>query len=843
MNSPNSSRNVQLHIDGDVSGQIAIGESILQIGEIHGGIVNIVAPQKKPNFSPQARPVYLRPLAFHGLLDRAKELGSTVGALEVPESISIHGQSGLGKTALLRYLAYNSPEDRFPDGIVYLSARDTNVDDLLQEIFECFYQSDIPAKPTHVRLCQLLQSVRALILLDDLTLAYDEVSELINSAPQCAFIFASMERCLWGEGRCIELEGLPVQEALLLIERGLGRPLDAQERPIAEAFCQKAKGHPLSVIQGAALVRQGKAFTDLESRFVESEKAATGAVLDQLTDAQRRVLSLLAALGNIPVSREHLKALSQLKDFDVQFKALLDLHLVQANSPAYNMTGSLALFLGRITNLAESENLVLDYFVQWIRQNPPLPDITDALNLILSLMEKANRDGRWDEVITLGRGIEKALILGKRWQSWLQVLEWILKAAHALGDRATQGWALHQLGTRSLCLGNLDPARQLLTQALNVREALGDQAGAAVTRHNLNLILAPPAPPRDTPHSPPRPGPRGGGSLLLKLFFGLLVVAALGVGGVLAWPLINPPPAPPTKRPANTARVVPPPTPPTRPPTEKPPPTEPPPPHVCARGVWYCEDFDDGEAQDFVLDPGWFIRSNALEGTRHSWATLMNDGWDDYRLTFRLNLSEGTIHLIYRYIPENGPVRYFVGFNEKFLYLTKQVRDEFTELKIVETSHSLGKWYTVEIAGWGGHLAVFVNDELKLQYEDEKFIRGGTFAFETLDDSRALIDEVEVMESGKEPPIISIVKPNPVEICEYIEVTREEDTDRMGMDYSNFSAPDSGNTGDLCRSICEDDPNCQAYTFDQFSSDCWLKEGIPDPTPKEGFVSGIKVCR
>jgi len=284
------------------------------------------------------------------------------------------------------------------------------------------------------------------------------------------------------------------------------------------------------VIQAAALVRQGRTFAEIGDKFCESEDAAIKATLPQLNDPQKRVLSLLAALGNSSISPEHLAALSQLKNVDVQLKSLLDLHLIQTNSPSYNLTGSLALSLGRITDLTESENLILEYFVQWIKQNPPLPDITDALNLLLSLLEKANRNGRWDDVISLGRGMEKALILAKRWQSWLKVLEWILKAAQALGDRATQGWALHQLGTRNLCLGNLEPARQSLTQALSIREALGDKAGAAVTRHNLDLILAPPAPPRETPRPKPRPGPKAGGSPVLKI-----VVGFLGITFAVSW--------------------------------------------------------------------------------------------------------------------------------------------------------------------------------------------------------------------------------------------------------------------------------------------------------------------
>jgi hypothetical protein len=544
MSERSSSRQVELHIEGGVSGQIAIGDNILQIGDIHGGIVNILAPDKKPNFLRQPSPVYLRPHVFRGLLNRTVELGTVAGALEISDSVSIHGENGVGKTSLLRYLAYNSPGDHFPDGVVYFSARDGKAEDLLQEIFESFYDSDRPAKPTHVRLCQLLQSVRALIFLDDLDLTYDQVLELINSAPQCAFIFASQERCLWGEGRSIPLNGLPDEEALGLIERELGRPLQAEERAIAGAFCHKIKGYPLYVIQAAALVRQGKTFAELEGGASESEDEFAKVILTQLDSSQRQVLSLLAASGNVPTSLAHLQALTRSSDLSAQLKPLLDLHLIQSSSPSYHLTGSLALTLERVTNLGESQDRVLDYFVAWIQQTPPLPDVTDALNLLLSLIEKANDSGRWTDVIALGRGVEKALIVKKRWQAWLDVLKWILQAAQALGEHGTQGWALHQLGTRDLCLGNLESARQSLTQALKIRETLGDKAGAEVTRHNLSLILAPPAPPHEQPRPEPKSTPRPGGSSVLKtvlVFSGITIVAIVAV---LIWFLMQPRPTP-----------------------------------------------------------------------------------------------------------------------------------------------------------------------------------------------------------------------------------------------------------------------------------------------------------
>jgi len=207
-----------VHIEGDVSGQIAIGENILQIGDVHGGVVNVIQPGKKPTFKSRQRPVMVRPRRFSGFLDRVTEMDAMVGALNGGEPVAMYAADGMGKTTLLRQLAYDAPGDNFPDGILYMPARINCVDDLLQIIFDHFYESDSPALPTPAELRGFLQELEALIILDDTLLSREDVTELINSLPRSVVVLSSSERCLWGEGRCIELRGLPLEEALTLVE-------------------------------------------------------------------------------------------------------------------------------------------------------------------------------------------------------------------------------------------------------------------------------------------------------------------------------------------------------------------------------------------------------------------------------------------------------------------------------------------------------------------------------------------------------------------------------------------------------------------------------------------------
>lgn len=883
MSPTRSSNQVQVRIDGDISGQVAIGNNILQIGEIHGGTVNIIAPKQKPNFTHRPRPVYIRPRPFPSLLNRTEEIKKAIGALFDSESLSLNGENGIGKTTLLRYLAYNSPGDNFPDGIFYYCTHSLDVNDILEIIFETFYESDCVSKPTDAELHQFLQNIKALILLDDVTLDYSKVTDLTNAAPQCTFVLSSTERCLWGDGCCIKLEGLPPKEALALFERELGRTLQDDEKATAESFCQKAKGHPFNIIQTAALFQRGLTIKEISDRQRETEDAFVKTVLTKLSETEKLILSVLAVTSDAPLPIQRLSELCPIQNVNAALKSLLELKLIQSHSPTYSSAGPLALSLGRMAKPDYLEGSILNYFVRWMKQNPPLPDVMDVLNILPSLIEKVSCAKRWGDVIILGRGIEKALIVSKRWSTWAWILDLILKAAQALDDRTMQAWALHELGTRSLCLADTTMAHQFLTQALAIRDSINDHAGAAVTRHNLGLLPAPPAPPHETPRSRPKPHSGGGVPFVLKI---VLVVVAIGL---VVFPFILPrifPPEPPAPQPipvATTQRYVAPVVPPSKTATPHPTltpyptntfvPTLPP----CAPGVLYCENFEDRMAQDWQLDPGWSIQrdgsNQVLGGMGHEFATLAKHQWDDYQLNFRLRLFSGGIHICYRISPgNNGLNRYFIGITDNGMYLSKQLNDQFTDFRRIDWRPSLGDWHDVEISGWGGHLRVYVDGSLKLEIVDQDFIRSGSFAFETLDNSSAQIDDIEVRGPGVEPAVESYApapespsgpssNTNPtldtssgiiIPIASVParctnSMTWEQSIDRPGMDYWNgwVGNPDTPPSQKpvICQDMCLNDSNCQAFTYDTYTNVCWLKNGRPDAVYKYENISGIKVCQ
>jgi photosystem II stability/assembly factor-like uncharacterized protein len=155
------------------------------------------------------------------------------------------------------------------------------------------------------------------------------------------------------------------------------------------------------------------------------------------------------------------------------------------------------------------------------------------------------------------------------------------------------------------------------------------------------------------------------------------------------------------------------------------------------------ENFDDVQVHEWELEEGWIITEGMLKGSGHSWARPIVEPWQDFHLEFRLNLQHGRIHLVYRL---NDKGRYFIGFHEHGSYLNKQYWPEtFIDLLAREViTRDLDRWYEIEIIGSGANLRFMVDGQLEWEFTDPNPLNGGTFAFETLEESAVFIDDIHV---------------------------------------------------------------------------------------------------
>lgn len=430
-------------IDGTISGMVAVGNNnqqqqyTIHLSPEHGGVVNFALPDQVR--LPQPRPTPVRHLStrFRNLIDRTDEVGGATSALRSDTPVEFYGPEGLGKSSLLRHLAHFLADANFPDGIVCLAGHDRSVEDLLQNLFSAFYDNQGGFLPREGQLRAALQGIRAVVVLDDVTLSRQQVGELRDAAPDCTFLLASTESHMVGEGRTIFLRGLQGDDALALVARGLGRELSPEERPAAEAICAALKGHPLNVLRAVARVQEeGRSLAEIarDLQTADPAETLTRQLLAALPTSQQQLLAVLAVAtgGGSNVGVEHLPALTGLADPTAALEALLRLKLVQAHSPRYSLTGALGVSLRQGWDLTPWATRALTYFTNWAeaesrrwaqaggqgqpgagRQRSPeaLLEETDTL---LRTLEWGVQAGRWPEVLRLTRAMEGALALGLR---------------------------------------------------------------------------------------------------------------------------------------------------------------------------------------------------------------------------------------------------------------------------------------------------------------------------------------------------------------------------------------------------------------------------------------------
>jgi Flp pilus assembly protein TadD len=327
---------IEARVQREDSGQIAVGTHVLRIGSVHGGIVDEAATRQQPR--PKARPVpiELRPRPFPAILDRNEERAAAIRALESLQSVELFGEAGIGKTVVLRHLAYTINSKLFQDGIIYREIRGVPPDDVLQLLWGDFFECGVPFKPTDSQLRHDLQSKNALVILDAAELTRTEAERVMNVAAACTFLLGSPERHLWGsEAHATPLAGLPAKDVKTLIERELSRPLTADEALIVEPITVALKGNPLRILQEAAMARlNDRSLTSLaqDLRSDGSPEKLAEHITAPLSSVQRRILSALAIFNGAPVQATTLGELLQIDDVENLLEELEERHLVRTHA-------------------------------------------------------------------------------------------------------------------------------------------------------------------------------------------------------------------------------------------------------------------------------------------------------------------------------------------------------------------------------------------------------------------------------------------------------------------------------------------------------------------------------
>jgi len=265
----------QVTFTGPNYGQIAVGDHNVLVMVQHGDRLDaLLEPRSPPRLrTPSPR---LLPAAFPDLLDREAVLDSAAQSLRARQPLEVHGEPGIGKSSLLRAIAHHALTTAYPDGVIWFPADGRPAPDLLQAVFDALYEWNGLIKPTDAELRIALATRRPLVLIDDVELASDEIERLVNTAPSCTFVVATRERRYWSSpGHSVAISGLPPDEALALFTQRVGRALDAGELDSARATCAALAGHPLRIVQAAAVAEQNQAPKRVAARSQADPSGAT----------------------------------------------------------------------------------------------------------------------------------------------------------------------------------------------------------------------------------------------------------------------------------------------------------------------------------------------------------------------------------------------------------------------------------------------------------------------------------------------------------------------------------------------------------------------------------------
>lgn len=482
---------VSVAVTGDNRGAIVVGDhNTVVINQAAGAVVLPVEPVQTKR---RTDGTGLGPRFFADLIDRAAERAQLQSVLHAvpPGCADLFGPPGIGKTAIMRNVC-GAPEmeKAFREGVVYFDAKDQTTDDLLQQIFEAFFETDRPFKPDATQLRRFLAQTSALVALDGFLGDPNDLARLSNLAATQTFVVSGPRQALFGEGCSLGIPGLDSDDATTLIGREMGSAPEGTELAAARALTAAFDGNPLDLL---AIAAHARTFDVPLSKLADGVRAAQSPDVwlaqllgERLADRDRRALAAFAAVDCAPLDAAEVSSIAG-EPAQATLDALAARRLVTYDGTRYRVAGGVvaglvASFLAMLPAEAAAHVFLA---VPSTAGPSALAGHADA---VVGALKQSFLAGKYSDTLALAHHANDAVALSGRWDCWQSVLQYARDAAEATHDTAAQAWALHQLGTRALALGDLAAAQTALEAAMKLRTGLNDPSALLVTEHNLNVL-------------------------------------------------------------------------------------------------------------------------------------------------------------------------------------------------------------------------------------------------------------------------------------------------------------------------------------------------------------------
>lgn len=189
--------------------------------------------------------------------------------------------------------------------------------------------------------------------------------------------------------------------------------------------------------------------------------------LQSLTEDERRVLAVLAVVGQASLSSGEVAVLAEVDDPRPVLAELQRRGLVRRKDDREALAAGLGAKLRRASDLADTAERVLRQFIS-IAQDGKLT--LDDLPAILGISQWAAEAERWSALLRLVRLAETVLDVKQRVEIWIQIVEQARVAARKLGDPEAEAWAEDQLAAAGRTIASAAGAAAVATTMIALPE-------------------------------------------------------------------------------------------------------------------------------------------------------------------------------------------------------------------------------------------------------------------------------------------------------------------------------------------------------------------------------------
>lgn len=486
---------------------VAVGDFVLQLGDAEGGRLEVSEGGRPAWPTPLPTPVDAkgaRPLLS---IYREEPLAALRKAVSVGRPAEVIGPAGIGKSTLLRQLIWEDWGDRFPDGFIFESCEGLGPDDILQRIYDRFFEphnrSDAIVRPTRDEVLKSLKPVMALVVLDQLSLKGPALDQLCSALSGCALFTGSHEAVLDEQSTCVHVPGLPEPSANQLLRYIFGPELEGAKGKVA-SLLTTLSGHPMRVWQAAARLVADPGNPRNDGVLGNDGDALPTAVYDpKRGETTRRLLRLLAAVSGASIgfdTAEDLAADGRRHRLESAIRRLrFEGMLVEEEEESLRLAPNLESAARQmLPDLRPEVNRLIRWYIKYYCNCFPIPVASMVPHAVMLLLERGSRLEMHPLVVDLVRVTELRWICRGQWDSWKRALDYHLASAWTLRDEEEQAWALHELALCNLCQSDPVGAMSHLERARRIRERVQSKTSAELTHENIETLIRlttqPPAP-------------------------------------------------------------------------------------------------------------------------------------------------------------------------------------------------------------------------------------------------------------------------------------------------------------------------------------------------------------